>query len=101
MLDRLFVEEQIIRLTNDILRKEKFLKYAKDYDVVVSIRNDIARLRFERDLYLYFIWNERCIMRKIFREILDLIVIALCIGLTYVCAFGLLYLALLCLTMSV
>lgn len=55
MLDRLFVEEQIIRLTNDILRKEKFLKYAKDYKVVMDICNDIARLRFERDLYLYFI----------------------------------------------
>ena len=55
MLDKLFVEEQIIRLTNEILRKEKFLKYAKDYQVVVSICNDIARLRFERDLYLYFI----------------------------------------------
>ena len=36
MLDRLFVEEQIIRLTNDILRMEKFLKYAKDYNVVLS-----------------------------------------------------------------
>lgn len=55
MLDRLFVEEQIKRLTNEILRKEKFLKYAKDYNVVVSICNDISRLRFERDLYLYFI----------------------------------------------
>lgn len=55
MLDRLFVEEQIIRLTNAILRKEKFLKYAKDYNVVLSICDDIARLRFERDLYLYFI----------------------------------------------
>lgn len=55
MLDRLFVEEQIIRLTNDILRKEKFLKYAKDYNVAKSICDDIARLRFERDLYLYFI----------------------------------------------
>ena len=55
MLDRLFVEEQIIRLTNAILRKEKFLKYAKDYNVAKSICDDIARLRFERDLYLYFI----------------------------------------------
>ena len=55
MLDKLFVEEQIIRLTNEILRKEKFLKYAKDYNVVVSICDDIARLRFERDMYLYFI----------------------------------------------
>ena len=55
MLDRLFVEEQIIRLTNDILRMEKFLKYAKDHKVAVDICNDIARLRFERDLYLYFI----------------------------------------------
>ena len=55
MLDKLFVEEQIIRLTNEILRKEKFLKYAKDYNVVVSICDDISRLRFERDLYLYFI----------------------------------------------
>ena len=34
---------------------EKFLKYAKDYNVAKSICNDIARLRFERDLYLYFI----------------------------------------------
>lgn len=40
-------------------------------------------------------------MRKIFREVLDLIVIAICIGLTYVCAFGLLYLTLKCLTMAV
>lgn len=40
-------------------------------------------------------------MRKIFREVLDLIVIAMCIGLTYVCAFGLLYLALMCMTMAV
>ena len=40
-------------------------------------------------------------MKKIFREILDIIVIAICIGLTYVCAFGLLYLTLMCLTMSV
>lgn len=40
-------------------------------------------------------------MRKIFRDILDIIVIAICIGLTYVCAFGLLYLTLMCLTMSV
>lgn len=40
-------------------------------------------------------------MRKIFRGVLDLIVIALCIGLTYVCAFGLLYLILLCMTMAV
>ena len=40
-------------------------------------------------------------MRKIFREVLDLIVIAICIGLTYVCAFGLLYLTLMCMTMSV
>ena len=40
-------------------------------------------------------------MRKIFRDILDLIVIAICIGLIYVCAFGLLYLTLMCLTMSV
>lgn len=55
MLDKLFVEEQIKRLTNDILRKEKFLKYAKDYNVAKSICDDIARLRFERDLYLYFI----------------------------------------------
>ena len=55
MLDKLFVEEQIIRLTNEILRKEKFLKYAKEYKVVVSICDDISRLRFERDLYLYFI----------------------------------------------
>ena len=55
MLDKLFVEEQIISLTNEILRKEKFLKYAKDYNVVVSICDDIARLRFERDMYLYFI----------------------------------------------
>ena len=42
-------------------------------------------------------------MRKIFREVLDLIVIAICIGLTYVCAFGfgLLYLTLMCITMAV
>ena len=40
-------------------------------------------------------------MKKIFREILDVIVIAICIGLTYVCAFGLLYLTLMCITMSV
>lgn len=39
-------------------------------------------------------------MRKIFREVLDLIVIAMCIGLTYVCAFGLLYLTLMCITMA-
>lgn len=39
-------------------------------------------------------------MRKIFREVLDLIVIAMCIGLTYVCAFGLLYLTLKCLTIG-
>ena len=55
MLDKLFVEEQIKRLTNDLLRKEKFLKYAKDYNVAKSICDDISRLRFERDLYLYFI----------------------------------------------
>ena len=40
-------------------------------------------------------------MRKIFREILDIILIAICIGLTYVCAFGLLYLTLMCITMAV
>lgn len=40
-------------------------------------------------------------MRKIFREVLDLIVIAMCIGFTYVCAFGLLYLTLMCITMAV
>lgn len=40
-------------------------------------------------------------MRKIFREVLDLIVIAICIALTYVCAFGLLYLTLMCITMAV
>ena len=39
-------------------------------------------------------------MRKIFREVLDLIVIAMCIGLTYVCAFGLLYLTMKCLTVA-
>ena len=56
MLDKLFVEEQIIRLTNEILRKEKLLKRAKEYNkVVVRICNDVSRLRFERDLYLYFI----------------------------------------------
>ena len=56
MLNKLFVEEQIIRLTNEILRREKLLKRAKEYNkVVASICDDIARLRFERDLYLYFI----------------------------------------------
>ena len=40
-------------------------------------------------------------MRKIFREVLDLIVIGICVGLIYACAFGLLYLTAMCLTMSV
>lgn len=40
-------------------------------------------------------------MRKIVREVLELIVIAICIGLlTYVCAFGLIYLTLMCMTMA-
>lgn len=52
MLDRLFVEERINKITDLILEKERWLKYAKDAETVNSIWFDIQTLREERDIYL-------------------------------------------------
>lgn len=52
MLDRLFIEGRINEITDLILEKERWLKYAKDADTVNSILFDIQTLRKERDIYL-------------------------------------------------
>lgn len=52
MLDKLLVEELINEITDMILEKERYLKYAKDAVTVNSLCEEIAILRVERDIYL-------------------------------------------------
>lgn len=52
MIDELFVKDRINELTELIIDKEKWLRYAKDAETVNSIYKDIQTLRAERDIYL-------------------------------------------------
>ena len=50
-MDRMQITEEIVKINYRLIELERYLKYAKDADTIVSLCDDIIALRIKKDIY--------------------------------------------------
>lgn len=51
MIDRMQITEEIVKINYRLIELERYLKYAKEADTIVSLYEDIMELRLKKDIY--------------------------------------------------
>ena len=50
-MDKMQITEEIVKINYRLIELERYLKYAKDADTIVSLCDDIMALRIKKDIY--------------------------------------------------
>ena len=51
MIDRMQITEEIVKINYRLIELERYLKYAKEADTIVSLCEDIMELRLKKDIF--------------------------------------------------